>query len=158
MGLFFPFFIWRLEFVISVISVPPRQEKVDKLIFLFFQSTDIQFNICLHDNHLDPLPHITKVAIQLDWSQLSFHNSVMVQNHELIDVVKIESSLSFQLRLKILNKRFTLIEVLEILGFFPLTKKYLYLPQKVIQMSKSEKQQVGLCNFHFLRIWVLYQM
>ena len=49
--------------------------------FLFFQSTDIQFNICLHGNHLDPLPHITKVAIQLDWSQLSFHNSAMVQNH-----------------------------------------------------------------------------
>ena len=28
-------------------------------------------------------------------------------------------------------------------------KKYLYLPQKVIQMSKSEKQRVGLCNFLF---------
>ena len=63
------------------ISVPPRHEKVDKLIFLFSQSTDIQFNMCLHGNHLDPLPHITKVAIQLDWSQLSFHNSAMVQNH-----------------------------------------------------------------------------
>ena len=77
---------------------------------------------------------------------------ICAQKFELIDVVKIESSLSFQLRLKILNKRFTLIELLEILGFFPLTKKYLYLPQKVIQMSKSEKQQVGLCNFLFLRI------
>ena len=76
---------------------------------------------------------------------------ICAQQFELIDVVKIESSLSFQLRLKILNKRFTLIEVLEILGFFPLTKKYLYLPQKVIQMSKSEKQQVGLCNFLFFK-------
>ena len=77
---------------------------------------------------------------------------ICAQKFELIDVVKIESSLSFQLRLKILNKRFTLIELLEILGFFPLTKKYLYLPQKVIQMSKSEKkQQVGLCNFLFFK-------
>ena len=76
---------------------------------------------------------------------------ICAQKFELIDVVKIESSLSFQLRLKILNKRFTLIELLEILGFFPLKKKYLYLPQKVIQMSKSEKQQVGLCNFIFFK-------
>ena len=59
---------------------------------------------------------------------------ICTQKFELIDFVKIESSLSFKLCLKILNKRFTLIEVLEILEFFPLTKKYLFPPQKVIQI------------------------